>query len=60
MLQELQQVLRDRDLQDCVVLEPTGCLKRCSKAPNFVVLPGKNFYNQVRPDEIVTLLQKHL
>jgi (2Fe-2S) ferredoxin len=60
MLQELEQVLRDRNLQDCVVLEPTGCLKRCSKAPNFVVLPGKNFYNRVRPDEIAALLQKHL
>jgi (2Fe-2S) ferredoxin len=60
MLQELEQMLRDRNLQDCVALEPTGCLKCCSKAPNFVVLPGKNFYNRVKPNELVALLQKRL
>jgi len=60
LLQELERVLRERNLLDQIVIETTGCLKRCSSAPNFVILPDKKIYNRVHPEEITAALQKHL
>jgi Thioredoxin-like [2Fe-2S] ferredoxin len=39
--QKLEQILSDRNLQDQVTIEKTGCLGKCSMAPNIVLMPGK-------------------
>ncbi len=44
----LEKILRDRNLQDAITIERTGCLKRCSSAPN-LILPGKRFYSGTSP-----------
>lgn len=47
----------DRGLEDRVAIERTGCLKRCSQAPNMVLMPGKTRLSGMEPDAIVTLLE---
>jgi (2Fe-2S) ferredoxin len=53
--QVLEQTICDRNWQDQVDLEWTGCLKRCSKAPNFVIRPGKECHNKVQPSVLAQL-----
>lgn len=48
----LDQILRDRHLQPYVTIKPTGCLKRCSAAPNLVIQPGNQRYTDVRPKSL--------
>jgi len=47
LLQELEQVLRDRNLDSHVKIQSTGCLKHCSSAPNIVMVPGNHSYKKV-------------
>jgi hypothetical protein len=53
--ESLEKALCDRNWQDHVELEWTGCLKRCSKAPNFMVMPGKACHNRVHPTVLTQL-----
>jgi hypothetical protein len=53
--QSLEKALCDRNWQDQVELEWTGCLKRCSKAPNFMILPGKKCHNTVHPSVLTQI-----
>ncbi|HEY9829705.1 MAG TPA: (2Fe-2S) ferredoxin domain-containing protein [Stenomitos sp.] len=57
LCQELEATLCDRGLQDQVKIERTGCLKRCSQAPNVVLMPGKTRLSGMRPDAIATLIE---
>lgn len=55
----LEQALRERQLQDRVDIEYTGCQKRCSEAPNFTIMPGKHRYDRVSLQSLNTLLDRH-
>ena len=57
LCQELEATLCDRGLQDRVSIERTGCLKRCSQAPNLVLMPGKTRLSGMHPDAIATLIE---
>lgn len=57
LCQELEATLCDRGLQDQVKIERTGCLKRCSQAPNLVLMPGKTRLSGMHPDAIATLIE---
>lgn len=59
MCQAIEACLRDNGLEDKVQVKLTGCLKRCSKGPNMVILPDKANYTRVKPQEIPVLLEKH-
>lgn len=43
----LGQALCDRRIDQYVTIKRTGCLKRCSSAPNLVVIPGNRRYKAV-------------
>lgn len=43
----LGQMLCDRGLDHHVAIERTGCLKKCSSAPNVVITPGNQRYTKV-------------
>ncbi|MEB3182554.1 MAG: (2Fe-2S) ferredoxin domain-containing protein [Nostocaceae cyanobacterium] len=60
LLSELEKVLQERGLEDKATIKCTGCLKRCSKAPNLVVQHGKKEYRQLRPEAIASLLESQL
>lgn len=57
--EKLQQELRECGLSETVTLQKTGCLKKCKKGPNVVVLPDKVHYPQFNPEEVPYLVQKH-
>ncbi|WP_013323536.1 (2Fe-2S) ferredoxin domain-containing protein [Gloeothece verrucosa] len=59
MCQAIESCLKDNGLEDQVQVKRTGCLKRCSKGPNMIILPDKANYTRVKPQEIPVLLEKH-
>ena len=54
--QVLEDICRDRQIQ----VKTTGCLKQCKKGPNVIMLPDKARYSKVKPQQIPTLVEKHL
>ncbi|MBD2450847.1 (2Fe-2S) ferredoxin domain-containing protein [Nostoc sp. FACHB-152] len=60
LLSELEKTLCDRGLRDKVEIEHTGCQKRCSSAPNCVLMLGKKKYKKLHPEAIASLLENHL
>lgn len=59
----LDQLLCDRHWQAYVTIKPTGCLKRCSAAPNLIIQPGNHRYSAVRPQslpQIADAIAQHL
>lgn len=59
MVAALEQVLQEYQLQDQVEIHYTGCQKRCSKAPNLTVMPGKHRYDKLSPKDLNALVQEH-
>ncbi|MBE9142063.1 (2Fe-2S) ferredoxin domain-containing protein [Planktothrix mougeotii LEGE 06226] len=55
----LQQELAQRGLEDQVIIQKTGCLKKCKAGPNLVMLPDKTRYSKVEPEEIPALIEQH-
>lgn len=55
----LQDTIRDLGLEGRVKIEGTGCQKRCKKAPNMVLMPGKAKYSQIEKKSISVLLEEH-
>jgi (2Fe-2S) ferredoxin len=60
LLSELEKTLCDRGLLDKVTIEHTGCQKRCSSAPNCVLMLGKKKYKKIHPEAIASLLENYL
>ncbi|GCL41399.1 (2Fe-2S) ferredoxin domain-containing protein [Dolichospermum planctonicum] len=60
LLSDLEKTLGDRGLSDQVIIEHTDCQKRCSSAPNCVLMLGKKQYKKVHPEAIASLLENHL
>jgi (2Fe-2S) ferredoxin len=54
--QAIESMLRDRGLHECVVMEKSGCLGKCSMAPNIVLMPGKKRLSGMKPEAIAELL----
>jgi (2Fe-2S) ferredoxin len=48
------------EVRNQVKIQSTGCLKKCSKAPNCIVKVGNKKYSQVKPTDIVSLIEDHL
>lgn len=48
------------EVRDKVKIQSTGCLKKCSKAPNCIVQLGNKKFSQVKPTDIASLIENHL
>ncbi|MBL1176234.1 (2Fe-2S) ferredoxin domain-containing protein [Pantanalinema sp. GBBB05] len=55
--QKLEALLHDRGIQHLVRIETTGCLGKCSMAPNIMLMPGKQRLSGMKPEAIVELLE---
>lgn len=55
---DLETALRDRGLQDWVRVEETGCLGKCSLAPNIMLMPGKKRLSGMKPEAIIEFLHQ--
>ena len=56
----LKAELKERGIQNEVEIKTTGCLKRCGKAPNMLMLPDKASYSNIKPKKMKKLIDKHL
>ncbi|MGL5058338.1 MAG: (2Fe-2S) ferredoxin domain-containing protein [Microcoleus sp.] len=52
LCEALDRAVCDRNLEQYVSIERTKCLKRCSSAPNVVIMPGNHRYTDVRPKTV--------
>ncbi len=55
----IEEGLQGYSLGSEVVVQPSGCLKRCKKGPNLMVMPGGLLYDRVTLKQVPTLLQRH-
>ncbi|MGA9381000.1 MAG: (2Fe-2S) ferredoxin domain-containing protein [Phormidium sp.] len=56
--QALAQELRDRNLEQDVMIKGTGCMKQCKAGPN-IVMPDKTAYRRIDATEVPEILAKH-
>ncbi len=57
--EKLQKTLNQKDLEEQVSLKTTGCMGRCKKAPNVVVMPDKRKYTNFEPSAVELLIRRH-
>uniref|UniRef100_B8HWF1 (2Fe-2S) ferredoxin domain-containing protein n=1 Tax=Cyanothece sp. (strain PCC 7425 / ATCC 29141) TaxID=395961 RepID=B8HWF1_CYAP4 len=55
--QRLKTALQERGLSDRVTFESTGCLGKCSMAPNTMLMPGKKRLSGMSTGAIVDLIR---
>lgn len=55
----LERAIHQLGLQECVKIERTGCQKRCKKAPNMVLMPGKVKCASIPPQAVTALIEQH-
>ena len=56
--QVLAEELRDRNLEQEVMIKGTGCMKYCKAGPN-IVMPDKTAYRRIDATEVPEILEKH-
>jgi NADH:ubiquinone oxidoreductase subunit E len=56
--QALESILQARGLADCVTFEESGCLGKCSMAPNIVLMPGKKRLSGMSLESIADLIER--
>jgi (2Fe-2S) ferredoxin len=56
--QKLSALLQHRGLTHQVMIQETGCLGKCSMAPNLVLMPGKKRLSGLKPEAIVDLVEQ--
>lgn len=56
----LQKELVAKGILDQVEIKTTGCLKQCKQAPNIVIMPGRNRYSGVQPEQLSGLIANQL
>ncbi|MGD1919560.1 MAG: (2Fe-2S) ferredoxin domain-containing protein [Pleurocapsa sp.] len=57
---QLVSELENKNITEQVEIKTTGCLKKCKKAPNMVVLPDKEQYTRVKSKQVPVIVEKHL
>ena len=57
--QAIKDSLSDRNLDEQVRVKLTGCLKKCKKGPNIVMMPDKALYSKVKAKQVPTLVEEH-
>lgn len=57
--QALEKTIRDLGLENQVKIQATSCQKRCKKAPNMVLMPGKAKYSKIGEKGLSALLEDH-
>lgn len=56
----LKTELRNEGMIDQVEIKTTGCMKQCKQAPNVVIMPGRNRYSRVQPQQLSSLILKQV
>ncbi|MBX2862879.1 MAG: NAD(P)H-dependent oxidoreductase subunit E [Leptolyngbyaceae cyanobacterium MAG.088] len=56
---EVETALAAHGLTDTVQVKLTGCMDKCKAGPNLVVMPHKQRYTKVKPDQVPGLIAQH-
>ncbi|MFB2893332.1 ferredoxin [Aerosakkonemataceae cyanobacterium BLCC-F50] len=56
--QALAEGLRDRNLEQEVIVKGTGCMKHCKAGPN-IVMPDKTAYRRIDASDVPEILDQH-
>ena len=59
LYQELRKTICCLGLENSVTIQKTSCQKRCKRAPNMILMPGKEKCSNPKPKSIVNLLRAH-
>lgn len=59
LYQELRKIICYLGLENSVTIQKTSCQKRCKKAPNMILMPGKEKCSNPKYQSIVNLLRTH-
>jgi (2Fe-2S) ferredoxin len=60
LFEALRDVVRERGLDDRVMVNRTYCLKHCSRGPVVAVQPDNVWYAAVTPDDLTEICSSHL
>ena len=55
----LEKTISNLGLEKHVTIQKTGCQKRCGKAPNMILMPGRSKHSKPNPKNIAGLLEEH-
>ncbi|MBR4156407.1 MAG: NADH-quinone oxidoreductase subunit NuoF [Bacteroidales bacterium] len=53
-------VLKEKGLQDDVMVVKTGCFGFCEKGPIVKMIPDNTFYTQVKPSDVERIVEDHI
>ncbi len=53
-------ILKEKGLQDEVLVIKTGCFGFCEKGPIVKMIPDNTFYTQVKPSDVQTIVEEHI
>lgn len=57
---ELESLIRDKDLTQSVQVTTTGCFGFCEKGPIVKIIPDQTFYTQVTPEDARDIIEEHI
>ena len=53
-------ILKEKGLQDDVMVVKTGCFGFCEKGPIVKMIPDNTFYTQVKPSDVERIVEDHI
>ena len=53
-------ILKEKGLQDEVMVIKTGCFGFCEKGPIVKMIPDNTFYTQVKPEDVQRIVDEHI
>jgi len=56
----IKAMIKERGLDDRVIVSRTGCLKHCSQGITLAVYPDNVWYAAVKPEDLGEILESHL
>jgi len=60
IVERFKKELENKNLDEDVQVVITGCFGFCEKGPIVKVLPDNTFYTQVKPDNVVEIIDEHI
>lgn len=60
IIHQLQECLKEKDLDEDVLVIGTGCFGFCEKGPIVKIIPDNTFYVQVKPEDAAEIVDEHI
>ena len=60
IIYQLEECLKEKDLDNDVQVIATGCFGFCEKGPIVKIMPDNTFYVQVKPEDAEEIVNEHI